>query len=69
MDGWTCLLTALLAGSNFPDSVGGIKAQGGCRKGGTPSLAMGNRRVEFFGKSKGQDYFILHHALRGIPNF
>ena len=33
MDGWTCLLTALVAGSTFPDSVDGIKAQGGCRQG------------------------------------
>ena len=33
MDVCTCLLTALLAGSSFPDIVGGIKAQGGCRAG------------------------------------
>ncbi len=33
MDVCTCLLTAVLAGSNFPDVVGGIKAQGGCRAG------------------------------------
>ncbi len=33
MDVCTCLLTALLAGSNFPDIVGGITAQCGCGAG------------------------------------
>ena len=33
MDVCNCFLTALLAGSSFPDIVGGIKAQGGCRTG------------------------------------
>ncbi len=34
----------------------------------TPSQAREKRRVELFGKSKGQDYSVLHHALRGIPS-
>jgi len=45
-----------------------LSSQGRVKYKGTSSQAMGNRRVDFFGKSNGQDYSVLHHALRGIPN-
>ncbi len=43
--------------------------QGRVKYKGTSSQAMGNRRVKFLGEPKGQDYSVLHHALRSIPNF